>query len=136
MPAHALKPVSGTASTSTRGTDAVDRRIGNRIKDRRLAIDMTQAGLGEAVGVTFQQVQKYERGVNRVSAARLQRIANVLGVPLRYFINEEGAELDGAGKPDHALGLDATGRRLAEAWPRLSEEVRTALLTLAVASLD
>jgi transcriptional regulator with XRE-family HTH domain len=62
-----------------------DRHIGNRIKQRRLALKMSQEKLGDALGITFQQVQKYERGTNRVGAGRLQHIAMVLGVHAAYF---------------------------------------------------
>ncbi|MEY8842737.1 helix-turn-helix domain-containing protein, partial [Cribrihabitans sp. XS_ASV171] len=58
----------------------VDVTVGQRIKARRMALGMSQADLGDAVGVRFQQVQKYESGANRVSASRLWSIAEVLGV--------------------------------------------------------
>ena len=67
---------------SPRASSAVDQYIGARIRERRLALSMTQAGLGEKLGVTLQQVQKYEKGVNRVSAARLFEVCEALGVSL------------------------------------------------------
>ena len=72
-------------------TDA-DRFIGNRIRARRVLIGMSQERLGEILGVTFQQVQKYERGVNRIGAARLQDIAAALGVPITYFYEQTGGD--------------------------------------------
>ena len=68
----------------------VDRYVGSRVRMRRITVGMSQEKLGEALGVTFQQVQKYEKGVNRVSAGRLYEIAGVLGVPVSYFF--DGAE--------------------------------------------
>jgi transcriptional regulator with XRE-family HTH domain len=59
----------------------VDKNVGNRVRMRRLMLNMSQTALGEAVGVSFQQVQKYENGVNRIGASRLQHIAHILGVP-------------------------------------------------------
>jgi len=66
-------------------TQDVDRVIGARIKSRRIALKISQTALAEAVGVRFQQVQKYESGANRVSASRLFSIADTLGVPVAYF---------------------------------------------------
>ncbi|WP_375266434.1 helix-turn-helix domain-containing protein [Planktotalea sp.] len=63
----------------------VDVLIGARIKGRRIALKISQTKLAEAVGVRFQQVQKYESGANRVSASRLLLIAETLGVPIAYF---------------------------------------------------
>jgi transcriptional regulator with XRE-family HTH domain len=67
----------------------VDRHVGSRVRMRRILIGMSQERLGEALGLTFQQVQKYEKGTNRIGASRLQHIARHLGVPVEYFF--EGA---------------------------------------------
>jgi transcriptional regulator with XRE-family HTH domain len=64
-----------------------DRHIGKQIRERRIAIGMSQEKLGEALGLTFQQVQKYERGVNRIGAGRLQDIARILAVDVTYFFD-------------------------------------------------
>jgi transcriptional regulator with XRE-family HTH domain len=71
-------------------THPVDVHVGKRIRHRRWAIGTTQSHLAEAVGIKFQQVQKYETGANRVSASRLWDIAAALGVPVSYFF--EGME--------------------------------------------
>lgn len=63
----------------------VDAQVGRRIRVARLALGMSQARLGDALGLTFQQVQKYEKGVNRVGAGRLHAIARILSVPISYF---------------------------------------------------
>ncbi|WP_158767392.1 helix-turn-helix domain-containing protein [Terricaulis silvestris] len=68
-----------------RRATATDAAIGKRIRARRLAIAMTQERLAELLGLTFQQVQKYEKGVNRVAASRLFDIAAALNAPLDYF---------------------------------------------------
>ena len=66
----------------------VDSHVGARMKLRRTLLGMSQERLGEALGLTFQQVQKYERGVNRVSASRLYDLARVLDVPISFFFDD------------------------------------------------
>lgn len=68
----------------------IDRIVGQRVRWRRRDLKITQEQLAEMLGLTFQQIQKYEKGVNRVSAGRLFEIAGALGVPVAYFF--EGAE--------------------------------------------
>lgn len=63
----------------------LDFQIGQRLRDRRVTIDMSQQHLGDQLGMSFQQIQKYEKGLNRISAATLWQIASVLGVPIEYF---------------------------------------------------
>jgi transcriptional regulator with XRE-family HTH domain len=63
----------------------VDKYVGGRIRMRRLMLDVSQSKLANALGVTFQQVQKYEKGTNRVSASRLQQISTFLQVPIPFF---------------------------------------------------
>ena len=65
-----------------------DKRVGSRVRMRRLMLDMSQTDLANAVSVTFQQIQKYEKGTNRVSASRLQQMARVLRVPISYFFDD------------------------------------------------
>ena len=65
--------------------DRVDTHVGARIRSRRILLDMNQQALARKLGLTFQQVQKYENGANRVSASRLAAIAEVLGVAIGYF---------------------------------------------------
>ena len=65
--------------------DPVDKHVGSRVKMRRLMLGMSQEKLGDALGLTFQQVQKYEKGTNRMGSSRLQQIANVLKVPVTFF---------------------------------------------------
>ncbi|MGL4323650.1 MAG: helix-turn-helix domain-containing protein [Beijerinckiaceae bacterium] len=65
----------------------IDRHVGSRVRMRRMLIGMSQEKLGEALGLTFQQVQKYEKGTNRIGASRLQDISGVLGVPVEFFFD-------------------------------------------------
>ncbi|GAU82167.1 helix-turn-helix transcriptional regulator [Bosea sp. 2KB_26] len=67
----------------------IDRHVGSRVRMRRMLAGVSQEKLGEALGLTFQQVQKYEKGANRISASRLQQIAKMLDVPVSFFF--EGA---------------------------------------------
>jgi transcriptional regulator with XRE-family HTH domain len=67
----------------------IDKHVGSRVRMRRMMLSMSQEKLGDALGLTFQQVQKYEKGTNRIGASRLQQIANILQVPVSFFF--EGA---------------------------------------------
>ena len=70
----------------TKGTaDEIDKHVGLRIRNRRVLMGLSQEKLADAVGVTFQQVQKYERGTNRVSASRLYTFSKILGVKIDFF---------------------------------------------------
>src|ERR1700726_1246675 len=71
----------------TKAPDACDADVGRRIRAQRLLCHMSQTELGNRVGITFQQIQKYEKGVNRVGAGRLARIADVLSVPVAFFFS-------------------------------------------------
>ena len=67
----------------------IDRHVGSRVRMRRMLIGMSQEKLGEALGLTFQQVQKYEKGTNRISASRLQAISDVFRVPPSFFFQDD-----------------------------------------------
>lgn len=75
---------------SERSANPIDVHVGARVRLRRLMLRMSQDKLGESLGVTFQQVQKYERGANRVSASRLWGMADVLEVPVQFFFEGLG----------------------------------------------
>src|SRR5271163_4655826 len=72
-----------------KAANATDKHVGNRVRMRRIMFEMSQEKLGDALGLTFQQVQKYEKGINRIGAGRLQQIAQILQVPVTFFF--EGA---------------------------------------------
>ncbi len=67
----------------------IDKHVGSRVRMRRMMLGMSQEKLGDALGLTFQQVQKYEKGTNRIGASRLQQISHILQVPVAFFF--EGA---------------------------------------------
>ena len=78
-----------------------DKHVGARVRMRRMMLGMSQEKLGDALGLTFQQVQKYEKGANRIGASRLQQIAHILQVPVSFFFDGladpiGGAEVDDA----------------------------------------
>src|SRR3954447_23538595 len=78
--------------TSVKNPQPVDRHVGARVRMRRMMVGMSQEKLGDACGITFQQVQNYEKGTNRMGASRLHQIARVLEVPVEFFY--EGASSD------------------------------------------
>lgn len=79
---------------NARSPNTIDQHVGARMRLRRSELEMSQSELGEKLGVTFQQVQKYERGTNRVGASRLYKLAHELGVDVKYFF--KGLDVAGA----------------------------------------
>ncbi len=114
----------------------VDVHVGARVRMRRMLIGMSQEKLGESLGLTFQQVQKYEKGSNRIGASRLYQIGSVLGVPIEFFF--EGLERDQAsGGAGHGARFDtellssAEGIQLNSAFFAISDpRLRKRLLDL------
>jgi transcriptional regulator with XRE-family HTH domain len=78
----------------------IDKHVGSRVRMRRMMLSMSQEKLGDALGLTFQQVQKYEKGTNRIGASRLQQISHILQVPVSFFF-------EGAPTTPGATGLTA-----------------------------
>jgi transcriptional regulator with XRE-family HTH domain len=76
-----------------KGHNAIDKHVGSRVRMRRLMLDLTQMQLADGLGLTFQQVQKYEKGTNRISASRLHRLSHILGVPVPFFFEGAPREL-------------------------------------------
>ncbi len=117
-----------TNTIDSKTPHAVDVHVGGRVRLRRRFLGLSQTELATAVGVTFQQVQKYERGFNRVSASKLYEIARVLKVPLSYFFEgfdgtADRAEAGSDMSPADFLGT-SEGLALAEAFPRIRNEER------------
>lgn len=116
--------------------NSVDERIGKRVKGRRLEVDLSQEKLADLVGVTFQQIQKYENGVNRIAASRLWEMSKALGVPVQYFY--EGLSVNGPGVAEEAApGLvydmmaTAEGQRLLQIFGAIkSAKVRRRVVDL------
>ena len=82
----------------------IDKHVGGRIRMRRLMLDMSQTDVADGLGLTFQQVQKYEKGSNRVSASRLQQLSKILQVPVPFFFEGAPASI---GRPAAEASADA-----------------------------
>ena len=87
------------AKPKSNGPNPIDKHVGSRIRMRRLMLNVSQEKLGDALGITFQQVQKYEKGMNRISASRLQQASHILHVSAPFFF-------DGA-PGGHKMGKEA-----------------------------
>jgi transcriptional regulator with XRE-family HTH domain len=92
---------------STKVPNPVDKYVGSRVRMRRIMLGMSQEKLGEALGLTFQQIQKYEKGTNRVGASRLQQISEVLQVPVSFLFD---------GGPSGAAGSAASAESASPAY--------------------
>lgn len=82
--------------------DPIDLHVGQRLRLRRMHLNMTQDQLGKQLGLTFQQIQKYETAENRLSAGRLFRIAGILNVPVEFFFDEAAVLPSAQDAPDRA----------------------------------
>jgi len=119
----------------------VDVHVGKRVRHRRWMVGMTQQQLGEAVGIKFQQIQKYETGMNRVSASRLWDIAHALDVDVRFFFEgieegvtdsapEEAAKVEGKNMQGDLLA-DKEALELVRSYYAIPENQRRRLFDLA-----
>ena len=77
---------------SKKSPNPIDIHVGSRVRLRRMMLGMSQEKLGESLGITFQQIQKYEKGTNRVGASRLQNISSILNVPVSFFFEDAPGE--------------------------------------------
>jgi transcriptional regulator with XRE-family HTH domain len=109
-----------------RGPNPVDLHVGARVRMRRKFLGMSQEGLAETIDLTFQQVQKYERGSNRISASKLYEIAKALKAPVAYFFEGYGENeaIEGFSESEseqfvHGFLMTTEGIELAEAFPRI-----------------
>ena len=113
--------------------NSVNSLVGARIRILRKRRKMSQTDLGEAIGITFQQIQKYENGKNRVGASRLHLVATALDVPIAELFDgvaESGPRL----KATKSVAFDSQALRIAEAFVKISnKEIRSSLVTLAEA---
>lgn len=117
-------------SVAAAGPDPVDIHVGARVKLRRVLIGLSQGQLGEEIGLTFQQIQKYERGGNLISASMLHHIAEVLDVPVSFFFDDmpEGQRLSPA-QPDDTMTRQESVE-LIRHYYALPETVRRQVFTL------
>jgi transcriptional regulator with XRE-family HTH domain len=118
-----LVKVPDISVETSRSPSPVDLHVGSRVRMRRKMLGISQERLAEALGLTFQQVQKYERGANRISASKLYEIARFLSTPVAYFFEglSEGAQAeDDAGEQTvHDFLMTAEGLELATAFPKI-----------------
>ena len=89
--------ISEDDATMRANAERVDNHVGSMFRTRRQELGLSQTAVADRLGVTFQQVQKYERGMNRISASRLHDLCEILGVPVEYFFDGLDAEM---GEPD------------------------------------
>ena len=109
----------------------IDKHVGSRVRMRRMMLSMSQEKLGDALGLTFQQVQKYEKGTNRIGASRLQQISIILQVPVAFFFegaptlhtHSDGGGVKEAPSPAYVSDFLATseGLALTKAFTRIKE---------------
>ncbi len=122
----------------------VDIHVGARVRMRRKFLNLSQTDLADALELTFQQVQKYERGSNRISASKLYQIAKMLRVPVSYFFDGyddaghgDGFSEVGAEQSVHQFLMTAEGIELANAFPRIgSAKVRRKILDIVKALVE
>jgi transcriptional regulator with XRE-family HTH domain len=103
---------------------AVDKHVGSRARMRRMMLGMSQEKLGDALGLTFQQVQKYEKGTNRISASRLQHLSQILQVPVPFFFEGApgtAARLDESPSYVNEFLATSDGLVLAKAFTRIGD---------------
>lgn len=118
--------------------DSIDRIVGRNIRICRLQKGLTQTELADALGLTFQQVQKYEKGINRIGAGRLFEVAGILGVPVSFFYEDADANgtasgFSEAGEPPPVMEFLASGEglQLSLAFMRIKDvKVRRRILDL------
>jgi len=132
--ARATLPKARLPQRKTRGKPTgVDRHVGSRIRARRVALGMSHEKLAEAIDLTFQQVQKYERGTNRVGAGRLFQVATALGVSVGWLFEEMDCEADaGAARPAAPpVGPSRPALRIARCMAALPMPLQVRLADLA-----
>lgn len=125
---------------SSRRANPIDVHVGGRVRLRRMLLGMSQEKLGEHLGLTFQQVQKYEKGINRIGASRLFDLSQVLSVPVQFFYEELAVGPDGgahgfAERPAESYAAEFLGSRdgleLNKAFARITDpRVRRSIVDL------
>lgn len=145
IPGNRMKNAPRTYKS--RSATPVDAHVGRRIRDKRVALDMSQTALADACGITFQQVQKYEKGGNRVSASRLWQLCAILGVEIEYFFDglaqhkltkeQRAAAQEGSRHPvDNDASIDKETARLARSIAEIKDPEMKKKLKLMVTALS
>jgi transcriptional regulator with XRE-family HTH domain len=117
------------------GDAEIDQHVGQRLRERRTVMGLSQTALADGLGIAFQQIQKYETGFNRIAASRLYACAQLLDVPPEYFF--EGLEGSDSGTPDEMRSDEAV--KLARAYYRIDDPAkrhRVRMLVRAIAASD
>jgi transcriptional regulator with XRE-family HTH domain len=137
---HSETEICVSRTVPKKQANPIDAQVGNRVRLRRMLVGMSQEKLGEMLGLTFQQVQKYEKGVNRIGAGRLFHVAEILGVPVNYFYEGATSQMNGAGagfaEPEESPPVmeflsSGEGLQLSLAFMRIKDtKVRKRLLEL------
>jgi transcriptional regulator with XRE-family HTH domain len=129
--------VSDVSKQSVKRPNPTDIYVGSRVRMRRKMMGMSQEKLGERLGITFQQIQKYEKGTNRIGASRLQKIAEILEVPVSYFFPDQSSDvamgLAEEGGPGYVVDFLSTaeGLELNRAFARIKNaKVRRKMIEL------
>jgi transcriptional regulator with XRE-family HTH domain len=110
-----------------------DKHVGARLRMRRLMLDKSQGDIAKALGLTFQQLQKYEKGANRISASRLQHLCEILGVQVPFFFEglPDMPEIDGESAALNGVLATVDGLALVTAYTRIRDpKVRRAIVAL------
>jgi transcriptional regulator with XRE-family HTH domain len=134
----------GTMPENKKKPNPIDIHVGGRIRLRRNMLGLSQEKLGESLGITFQQIQKYEKGTNRVGASRLQAIASILEVPVAFFFEDApgGPAAEGLSEESQTTYVvdflsSTEGLRLNRAFVRISDpKVRAKIIDLVRALAD
>lgn len=129
--------------TTKRAPNPIDKHVGGRVRMRRVLLGLSQEKLGTALGITFQQVQKYEKGTNRIGASRLQEISDTLQVPPSFFFEgmsgDAGPRSEGFSDSYNAKTISdfvvtAEGLQLNKAFTQISDpKVRRRIIDLVIA---
>lgn len=115
-----------------KGPSLRDAEVGRRVRSLRIQRGMSQTALGDSLDLTFQQIQKYENGTNRISAGRLQQVSEILKVPVSTFFDRPAPNGDSSKQPLLEFVDTAAALRLLQAYDRIeSSAVRSALVKLA-----
>jgi transcriptional regulator with XRE-family HTH domain len=142
-----LKPLSRSkaANIPVKVINPTDKHVGARVRMRRMMLSMSQEKLGDALGLTFQQVQKYEKGTNRIGSSRLQQIANILQVPVSFFfdggpnISEQPGAANNAPSPGYVTDFLSTtdGLALTKAFVNIKDaKIRRRIVDLVELLVD
>lgn len=115
-------------SVNKKAPNPVDISVGSRVRLRRNMMGLSQEKLGESLGVTFQQIQKYEKGANRISASKMQKISEILETPVAFFFEDTGNSVsEGLSEPessDYVIDFlsSADGLQLNKAFAKIKDQ--------------